>query len=216
MESEEQEKETLIRDIQADARVEAEGILKEAEAQIADKKKYAGLQVESLLNDARRSAQEQAEAIRKKAASAVALEVKRRQMHRQADVARDIMERVEKRLAAMVGDARYRAVLVDWIAEAAVGLGAESARVNASQQERAMIDDCLLAEATEKVRAATGGQIALALSADPPLPAQGVVLTAADGRTAFNNQVKTRMGRWHRQIEALIHDSLFDSREERV
>ena len=41
------------------------------------------------------------------------------------------------------------------------------------------------------------------------LQAQGVVLTAADGRTAFNNQVPTRMLRRQREIRKLIYDVLF-------
>jgi vacuolar-type H+-ATPase subunit E/Vma4 len=41
------------------------------------------------------------------------------------------------------------------------------------------------------------------------LQSQGVVLTAADGRTAFNNQVKTRMLRNRREIQTLIYNTLF-------
>jgi vacuolar-type H+-ATPase subunit E/Vma4 len=57
--------------------------------------------------------------------------------------------------------------------------------------------------------------VKLTLSAAPPLKSQGVVLTALDGRTAFNNQVKTRLQRSQRQIRTLIYDALFtDNRKE--
>ncbi|MEN6423825.1 MAG: V-type ATP synthase subunit E family protein [Phycisphaerales bacterium] len=209
MEPQEQDKAALISDIESDARGEAEAILKEAEAQVADKKRYAQQQRESILSEARLKAGEQAEAIRKKAIWAAQREVKRRALRQRAAVLQDVLDRVEKRLAAMIGEAGYRASLVNWIAEAAVGLGADRAEVNASEKERALIDDRLLSEAGEKARAATGGQVALGLSASPPLPAQGVVLTAADGRTAFNNQVRTRMLRSRRKMQVLIHDGLF-------
>jgi V/A-type H+-transporting ATPase subunit E len=209
MESVEKNKAVLISDIEADARAEAEGIIKEAENQAADKRKYADKQVESLLNDARKRAEEQAQAVMKKALSTVELELKRRSLHLRATVIQEIMDRVEKRLDSMIRDADYRSVLLDWIAEAAIGLGAESAQVNASTDEQALIDDQLLAQACGKVRARTGTQIALTLSTAEALEYQGVVLTAADGRTAFNNQVRTRLLRSQRKIRMLIYDTLF-------
>ena len=217
MEPAEQEKAALISDIEADARVEAEGILKDAEARAGDKRKYAEKQVESLLNEAKRKAQEQAEAIRKKAISDVELEVRRRSMRLQAAVVQDLMDRVEKKLDGMISEPDYRSALVSWIVEAALGLGAEAAEVNASEKERALMDDRQLAEAGEKIQAATGEKVSLTWSPAPPLASQGVVLTASDGRTAFNNQVKTRILRNQRTIQGLIYDSLFaESREEQV
>jgi vacuolar-type H+-ATPase subunit E/Vma4 len=216
MESTETDRTALISDIEADAQVEAGQILKEAENQAAEKREYAEKQVASLLDDARKKAQDQAEAIAKRALSAADLEIKRRSMGARDAVMRDIMDRVEKELEAMIDDAqRYRPVLADWIAEAALGLGAASAEVNASGKERTLIDDQLLAEAGGKVHAQTNRHVKLTLSAAPPLKSQGVVLTALDGRTAFNNQVKTRLQRSQRQIRTLIYDALFtDNRKE--
>jgi len=217
MELEEQEKAALISDIEADARLEAERLIKEAEARAADKRKYADKQAESLLNDAAQKAQEQAETIRRKALSEAELEVRRRSMHLQATIVQDVMDRVEQRLGEMVSGADYRSALLNWIVEAGIGLGAEAAEVNASEKERALIDDRLLAEATAKIQTLAGGPVTLTLSEAVPLPFQGVILTAADGRTAFNNQVKTRILRNQRTIQMLIHDSLFaENREEQV
>jgi len=128
---------------------------------------------------------------------------------------RDIMDRVETKLSSMTGDANYRSVLIDWLTEAAIGLDAESALVVASAEELKLIDDKLLSEVKERVRSRTGKQVMLTISDAPPLQSQGVILTAADGRTAFNNQVKTRMLRSKREIQMLIHDTLFaDSKKE--
>jgi len=215
MEPAERDKAALISDIEADALKEAEALVEEARTRVAEKKKYADKQIESLLSVARNRGGEQAEEIRKKAASAAELEVKRRFMKLRTQVVEDVLAQVEERLAARIGDGDYRRTLVNWIAEAAIGLGAESAEVNASQRERTLIDDRLLGEAGEKVRTETGRAVTLTLAAAQPLESQGVILTAADGRTAFNNQVKTRMLRNRRRIRALIHDALFaDNREE--
>ncbi len=206
----------MISDIEADAQVEAEGIIRDAEKQAAEKHKYGAKQVASLLDEARQKAAEQAEAIKKRALSAADLEIKRRSMGARDAVMREIVNRVEKRLATIIDDApRYRSILIDWIAEAAVGLGAESAEVNASERERALIDADVLAEASAKAQAQTNKPMTLTLSAGQPLKSQGVVLTAVDGRTAFNNQVKTRLQRRQRQIRTLIYDALFtDNRKE--
>lgn len=214
MEPVDKEKAALILDIEADARTEAEGIIKEAEILAAEKREYAARQVESLLNEARIQAQEQAQAIRNEAIRKAQREARRQLMCLRGTIVQETMDRVEKRFATMVHEPEYRSALVNWIAEAAIGLGTESAEVNASEPERALIDERMLSEAGEKVLAATGEPITLTLSAAAPLWAQGIVLTAADGRTAFNNQVKTRIRRSSRRIHRLIHDCLFtDNRE---
>jgi vacuolar-type H+-ATPase subunit E/Vma4 len=124
------------------------------------------------------------------------------------------MGRVEGKLDSMIGDWHYRSVLIDWITEGAIGLEAESAQINASESERALIDDEMLSEARARIGEHTGRQVTLTLSDSQPLKLQGVVLTAADGRTAFNNQIKTRILRSQRKIQALIYDTLFAGNRE--
>jgi vacuolar-type H+-ATPase subunit E/Vma4 len=125
------------------------------------------------------------------------------------------MDKVEKKLSLMIDNTNYRAVLEDWIVEAVIGLGAESALLNASEKERALIERNLLSETAEKVFAKTGSKVTLQLTSDLPLKSQGIVLTAANGRTAFNNQVKTRISRKEREIQMKIYKTLFaDERKE--
>ncbi len=59
------------------------------------------------------------------------------------------------------------------------------------------------------VKKQTGEAVTLSLSKAEPMSLQGVILTSEDGRTAFNNQVKTRLSRNQRQIKRLIHNALF-------
>lgn len=211
MESAEKEKAALISGIESDARSEEEKIIREAETQAAEKRKYADKKVESILNDARKKAEEQAEAAREKVISAAEREVKRNSMRVVDEVIKNTMDRAEKKLSSMMGGENYRSVLANWITEAAIGLGAESARVNASEKERPLINDHMLSEVTRRIQKQTGKQISLTLSDEKPLKSQGVVLTAADGRTAFNNQVRTRMLRKQREIRMLIYNTLFSN-----
>ena len=209
MDSVETEKAALIAGIEKDARAEQEKIIDEARVQAAEKKKYSEKKVESLLAEARAKAQEQAEAAKKKIISAAEREVKRRSMGIRDVVMQEIMDRVERKLGSMAGDENYRSALIGWLTEAAIGLDAKSARVNASAQERRIIDERMLSEVSRRVRKQTGRPVELTLSDAEPLKSQGVVLTAADGRTAFNNQVRTRMLRKKREIQMLIYSTLF-------
>jgi len=209
MESIESEKAALISGIEKDAHAEREKIISEAQTKAAEKRKYTEKKIESLLDEAQAKAQEQAEAAKKKITSAAEREVRRRSMRIRDEVIQEIMERVEKKLGSIAGDEDYRSVLIGWLTEAAIGLNAESARVNASPPELKLIDDRVLSEVSRRVRRQTSRQIELMLSDAEPLKSQGVVLTAADGRTAFNNQVRTRMLRNKREIQMLIYNTLF-------
>lgn len=209
MEPVEKEKAELIAGIEEDARIEEEKIIKDAETQAAEKRKYAQKKIESLLSEAEEKAQEQAETVKKKILSGVELEAKRLSMHTQDSIVQGLMARVETRFESMIDDPDYRTVLIDWITEAAMGLDAEAAEVNASERERMKIDPALLSEVGRKVHELTGKEVTLTLSDAQPLKHQGIILTAADGRTAFNNQVKTRMLRRQRDIRTKIYDALF-------
>jgi len=209
-------KEALISSIETDARAEEEKIIREAEHQAADINKYTEKNIESLLNTARKKAHKQAEAIKQKITSEVELEIKRRFLRTRLTVIEHIMNRAEKKFYALTDDQNYKTVLIDWITQAALGLDAEKAQINASAKEKPLIDDQLLADVRDKFYALTGRQISLTWTGKPPLDSQGIVLTTVDGRIAFNNQVKTRMSRKRREIHRLIHEALFTEDQKEI
>lgn len=209
MESLEKGKAALISGIQSDAHTEEEKIIADAENQAAEKRQYAQKKVESILNDAGEKAKEQAQAVQRKIISEVDIEIKRRFLRVRDTLMHDIMNRVEKKLNSTIDDPAYRSVLINWITEAVIGLDAESAKINASQKERELINEQLLSEVRDKVQKLLGKPGNLTLSDEPPLPWQGIVLAANEGRVAFNNQVKTRISRKQREIQTLIYNAMF-------
>lgn len=209
MDVNEQGKAALIAGMKADAHNEAETILREARAQAEEKRKAGLKRVDALLQEAEAKGRQQAEIIMKKASSEVDMEIKRRSLRLQRDLLREITHRVETRLATLIETPSYRDTLLDWITEAALGLGAEAAQVHTTAAERPLIDEALLKTAAERIKARGGPDVTLTMSPARPLSGQGVLLIAADGRTAFNNQVKTRMLRCQRQMQRLIVDALF-------
>jgi len=199
----------LISGIEADVRAEEEKTIADAERRAEEKRKYAQKKAESLLKESREKGDEQAASIEQKVIAAVKREINRRSLRLRDTLLQRIMDRAEKRLEAMIDDPAYRAVLANWITEAAVGLNADSARINASTRERSLIDEQLLGEARDRAAAQMGKAFTLTMAEAEPLESQGVVLTTADGRMAFNNQVKTRMSRKRREIQRLIYDAVF-------
>ncbi|HEX40660.1 MAG TPA: hypothetical protein ENN81_01190 [Phycisphaerales bacterium] len=199
----------LLMGIEADAHDEEQRVIREAEQQAAEKRKYARKKADALLEEARQRGRRQADTILRRAASAADLEAKRRVMGFRAQAVQDILDRAERKLQAMIDRPEYPSILRRWITEAAIGLDVDAAEVSASQAERALITDDLLAQAAAEVAARTGQQVSLRLSEGRPLSFQGVILTAASGRIAFNNQVKTRMSRNEREIRRLVYTALF-------
>lgn len=209
MESLENGKQELLSGIKADVLSEKQQIIDDAAKQVAEKKKYAEKKIESILNDARKQAQEKAEIVKRKITSSVGLEIKRRRLRVRDEVVKSIVIQVEKKIESLIAKDAYRNYLVNWITEASLGLGAESAQINASQQEKQLIDQPLISDVKEKLQACTGKAVELELSQLPALNEQGVVLISCDGRTCFNNQVKTRIMRNERVIRNLLYESLF-------
>lgn len=204
----------IISGIEADALAEERQIIKDAETQAAEKKAYTQKKIESILNEAQKEGMEQSEKLKKKILSSVQLEVRRSSLNVRGQVLKEVLSRVEQKFQSLIHDNCYKSILTSWITEAAIGLDAVSAKISASEDELPMINFDLISEVTEKVREKTGKHIVLQLSKGPAWDSQGIVLTSDDGRTAYNNQVRTRMLRKERDIRMSIYNALFTDRKE--
>jgi vacuolar-type H+-ATPase subunit E/Vma4 len=136
------------------------------------------------------------------------VETRRMGLKVREQVSRRTIEDASRKLAGMVGQPGYRSVLQGWVVEAVLGLNVPEAEVLASGPEMKQIDDTLLREAEREVEALSGAPVRLRRSSAQPLAGQGVVVTSLDGRTAFNNQVVTRMERYQSDIRKLIYKAL--------
>lgn len=201
-------KNALIKGIEKDAKSEADKVIKEAEKQAEERKRYLKKQVDSILKEAREKARVQSDAIKKNVLSGLEIEVKRKAMRVQDKIFSEIMGRVKEKFEALAGKSGYRATLVNWIVEAMIGLGADMADVNVSKIEKHLINEKLLAGAEKIVKELTGRTVKLGISGDPVLSSQGVVLTAGDEKTAFNNQVATRLLRKQQSVRKLVYERL--------
>jgi vacuolar-type H+-ATPase subunit E/Vma4 len=176
-----------------------------------ERRKAAEIQGTSIREDARKRAQEAAKGIARQGEQAAAVEGRRLALKVREVVSQRVIVEASKELAGLIGKPAYREVLRGWIVEAALGLNAPQAEVLASGPEMAEIDDALLREAEAEVKELSGVAVSLLRSKAQPLVGQGVVVTSTDGRTAFNNQVATRMERYQSEVRKLIYEALKES-----
>jgi len=200
---------SLIASIESDVQAEEAKILQDAAGQVSQREQYTDKKIESMLSEARQKAARQGEMIRSKAISQAELEIKRRRLRACNEIICRIMSMVEQKLGLMIGNDMYREVLIGWIVEAALGLGVNTAMINASTEERAVIDESLVDEVQAGIQQSGGLSMTIRLADEPALALQGIILTTENGRMAYNNQVKTRLLRQQRDIQRLIHDTLF-------
>ncbi len=197
----------LIAGIERETAEEIERLKKETAKSLAERREATRRQIEGIRAEAERRAEEQARIIRKEAQAQGAVETHRIELRARDEVFAGVLARVRARLAALIDRPDYGEILTAWIVEAAIGLGEARASVNASGRERLLLP-AVLKEAERKAAEITGRAVSLSESSDPPLSGQGVVLTSVASRTAFNNQVETRLLRFHTEIQRMIYEAL--------
>jgi len=202
------EKKQIIDAILSEAETEADQVRSESEQEIASRRESAKSRVARIKQDAEKRAAEQAKSIIARMDSRIASMQRRNRLELQAKAYRMVTREVRKRLWDMTGTPEYRDILAGWIAEAAIGLNTSSASVRSSRDEQ-KIAAAVMEDASREAEQITGDAVTLTQSSDAPLSGQGVSLTAADGRTAFNNQVDTRLIRYESEIRKIIYNSLF-------
>ncbi|MEJ2664793.1 MAG: V-type ATP synthase subunit E family protein [Spirochaetia bacterium] len=209
MEGQIKNKMELINGITHDAEQEAQRLVEQAKKDVEDKKRACDTQVESLLNEAEKKAQAQTEAIIRHNRSAVNVEIRRIALKKRGEVLKKVLERVEERFAKLIAEPGYKELLMHWIVEAAIGLNAEQAVVNASKKERPLVTAEVLRTAEQKVKSFINKKVELTVSDEAEPLVQGVILFTRDKKMAFNNQLPTRLLRYQSEIRKMIFDALF-------
>jgi len=200
----------LIAGIEKTARVEADMLIIEAEKEVNGMYAAAELQVANILKEAKQKSQDQAKKIKKNMDSTIAVETRRNSLKVYEQIIDLTLDKVREKLKSIIETPDYRQILIGWIVEAAIGLNEPEVEVNASAREMVIIDDNLLGKAEEKIYEITGLRVRMKKSRNDPLLAQGVVIKSKSGRTAFNNQVSTRILRYQSEIQKIIYKELFN------
>ena len=199
----------LMSGIKTDAIKEADLIIEEANRTASDKQLARDMQVKSIIRETERKIELQTGIIEKNCRSAISVEKKRISLKIREKVINSVIDLVRKKIAEKAEDPDYPEIVKGWIIEAAIGLGEKEAVVNGSIKENGIITEQFLRETEKKYHALTGGTIRLIKSDKNPLLGQGVVLSSVNNKTAFNNQVPTRIMRYQAEIRKTIYREFF-------
>ncbi len=199
-------KKAIIKSIRQDAKNEAKEIVKKAKQTAAERLAFLDTQLKNIKSDAEKYATEQAETIKTRIFSGLKVEKKRKILAVRGEILDTVLDGVYEQFKQRMQKPDYADDLLRWIVEAAIGLDAEQAMVNVSVPEQSFMTVELLKKAEKQVLKLGGKTVHLKLAQAPPLKKQGVVLTAVDGRTAFDNRISTRIKRHHREIQNIVYE----------
>ena len=204
----EQTKNLLLDGIVAESQHKAEATLKDAKAQVerieADAKKRA----EELVEAARHDHQDRMKQVQFRLDAAIASAKRRAQLKRIDESYQLVMDRVESRFRTFAQSTAFRPYLVQWIAEAAIGLDLREAKV--AFCPLAPVDENMLAKAGALVKQAFGSTVHLVVDARP-IREIGVVLSSMDDKVSFNNQVDVRLRRYDRDIRTMVQEHTWNA-----
>ena len=203
------DKAELISGIENDAKQEASRILEDAKKTVSDKQLSKEMQANSIKRDTDKKIDQQVSVIEKNKLSAISVESKRIELKVREKIVTNITNKVKEKIAEKAESPSYPEILRGWILEAAIGLGEEEAVINGSQKELKIMTDSFLRETEKKYNALTGRNLSLKRTEKNPLFVQGIILLSKDNRTAFNNQVPTRLMRYQSEIMKMIYKEYF-------
>jgi len=204
-----QGKVNLMTGIEEEAKSEASILIENAEKSKHERQAWRDSQVTSILESARQKAAVQVELSRKSAASLISVESKRLDLKVRDAAIKRSFELTEKKMLSLINSKEYPDFLKKWIIEAIIGLSASDGEVNASKDEKKIITDRMLRDIEADVKRISGIVVRLSMSKENPIASQGIVVNSTDKRTAFNNQIYTRLLRSQFEIRKLIYKELF-------
>lgn len=205
---EEQEgKSRLIREIEQNARNEAQEIIDKAEKTKSQKIAAAEGKAKRIIADAEERAAAKISQIDSRTDSSIQIQKKRIRLKQTEEIILHIFSKARKKIEEQVGSEKYIEVLKDWAAEGIIGLGADDVLLSVSEKERPCIDEAFIRKVAERVRALGGGGVAVALSEDTE-PEYGVRVRSADGRLEYRNQIGTRIARKQDEYRKMIYSVL--------
>ncbi len=209
MKASSEDRSELIAGIKKDAEEEAKRIIEDAERTASDKIQAKEMQIKSIERDTKKKIDQQVSAIEKNSISSIKVEQKRIALQIREKIISTVIDKVREKIRDKTETDEYKDILKGWILEAAVGLGEEEVEINGSKTELTVMTDSYIRDVEKKYNDLTGGKITIRKSDKNPLFAHGIVLTSLNHKTAFNNQVPTRLLRYQSDMRKTIHNEFF-------
>lgn len=200
------ENNTLLNGIVKDAQSEAERILLQAQEQIEQRRRALEDQIRRLEEESEKALSQHRETAERRSLSVIKTEERRIALRAREDLGKRVIKEAVRQMAESIGNPEYGELLSRWIAEGALGVNRPEALVKCSFKET--VTDEILRRAEALILETTGRTVGLSVADGEPLSEQGVVVTSADNRVAFNNQVSTRLRRYEQDVKRIISEAL--------
>jgi len=197
----------LIHGIEVQTQSEIDSLSAQLEKIERDRSAAADREIEDARRDIERRTEDQHKRVDKAARAVLATERHKIELETSNRFFDQVLQESARRLRELSADKRYGEILKRWIVEAAVGLAADEAIVTVSPEERSLCEE-VIKDAEREARRIIGREVRLKLGQTDARGDLGAVLTAASGRTGFNNQVHTRMLRKETEVRRIIYDEL--------
>lgn len=197
----------------ADAREQAEKIIRNAGVGAAAEKKKTEREIEKIEQDARSGWEARIEKIRTREVSIARIESRRILLNAREEAVSKVFAEIEEGLGRLRADRdRYRASLSDLAVEAVTAVGGHGVFLKFSEADRGLVDDALLGEVRSRFRSVAGGT-AFEVEFEEGDNGGGCVAASPDGRIVLDNTLGRRLEMMRSEFRALIVEELARSNE---
>ncbi len=178
----------LTRTVLNEVHGEAEQILAEAQAKAQAAQERAQEQASAERTEILARASQEAERLRTQAVASAQLQVHTAELERREKLLNSVFDAARQQLSDVPQRADYDQVARELLREALTSLGADTARIRADEQTRAILTDQVLAEISEE----TGVQVT---HGAPLEHGVGLIVQTVDGHREYDNTLEARLRR---------------------
>lgn len=189
--TEEQDSETLIKGILAEAATKAKAIENEAEQYTQRILSSAESQAKQILDRALKEAEQRSQEIMSAASAKLAIELVKSKLEFEAKIINDITKKAAKKFNAIRKTNSYYGVLLAWTCECILGVGTDEVILETGDIEKEIITDSFLDAVKEKLSHYVNKIPKITVCPDV-FPIEGVRAKSIDGHILFDNTINAR------------------------
>ena len=210
----------IIDDIQSQATAEVDSIQTQQESTLAGRRRALKEKIAGLSDEADAKIKEEEQRVRIRWERFLAQEERRVRLVLQDRVVSSVVDGVQDDLKTLPDSPEYPSLLLDWIIEAAIGLGYGTgenpgkATIRCNPHDRSVIE-AEIPEIRKRFLSLTGGSLDFEIDEDSlSSDSIGIILMDETGRTAFSNTLADRFRRNSPEIHRIVMGKIFPGRSE--
>jgi vacuolar-type H+-ATPase subunit E/Vma4 len=125
-------------------------------------------------------------------------------------IVKHVVARVKEKFDALVAEAAFKDVLIEWTVEAALGLAEGDSILRVTASCMPLVDAAFLDKAARQYKELTGEDIAFTLAPQAVPKGHGIILESKNGKTAYSNLLENRLDRYEDTIQAIVLKDIFN------